>query len=342
MSVLKHTIYKISCCVLIGYWICCFNSFAQPQRKEYKICFYNVENFFDCVDDTLTEDNDFTPLGAYHWSRKKFDKKKADIAKTLLAIGQSDPPAIVGLCEIENSYVLNALCKDSPLRSYGYRFIHHDSKDRRGVDVAMLYRPDLFYVFNQKNIQINLSVSHEHTRDILYVGGILGTDTLHCFVCHFPSKRGGKQATGFRKEVALTLQKNIDSICRSKDARIIVMGDFNAPPKESYFSLSLEKRQNNEENHLELVNLMHGCKQQGSYFFQGKWEWIDHFIVSKNMLSDQKGLRVKDNSVRAATQKFLLEYNAKHLAFIPFRTYRGPIYHGGISDHLPIVLELIR
>ena len=301
-----------------------------------------MENFFDCIDDTLTNDDDFTPLGAYHWSRKRFDKKKADIAKILLAIGQSDPPVIVGLCEIENARVLNALCKDTPLRPYGYRFVHHDSKDRRGVDVAMLYRPDYFLVFEQKNIPVDLSEPHEYTRDILYVGGLLGTDTLHCFVCHFPSKRGGKQSARFRTEVALTLRKNIDSICNTENTRILIMGDFNASPKESCFLSTSTETQNNGTHHPELVNLMQNLEQQGSYFFQGKWEWIDHFIVSRNMLPHNNGLRLKKKSVRAATLKPLLEYNTKHLSFVPFRTYRGPAYHGGISDHLPIVLELIR
>lgn len=320
-----------------------FTSFdAHAQQRTYKVCFYNVENFFDCVDDSLTHDDDFTPWGVNHWNEKKFNKKKADIAKTFLAIGRGDPPAVIGLCEIENAYVLNALCKDTPLRTYGYRYIHYNSRDRRGIDVALIYRPDCFHVFSQKNLRVNLSEPHEYTRDILYVGGTMGGDTLHCFVCHFPSQRGGKQAEKFREEAAFFLRKNIDSIAQHNQSKVIVMGDFNESPEKSNCLSFLHEKQENGISHLSLVNLMLNKSQQGPYFFKGQWEWIDHFIVSKNMLTPHNGLHLKKHSVRAVRENFLLEYSEKYLSHIPFRTYKGPAYHGGISDHLPIVLELLQ
>ena len=116
------------------------SSFSQPVESTHKIMFYNVENLFHPSDDSLTLDDDFTPTGSYHWTYKKYYRKVAMIGKVIMAAGMGDPPWLVGLAEVENEKVLKDLCYNSPLRKFGYRYVHYDSPDRRGVDVAMLYR----------------------------------------------------------------------------------------------------------------------------------------------------------------------------------------------------------
>jgi hypothetical protein len=160
------------------------------QQAHFRVMFYNVENLFDTFDDTLTRDEEFLPEGDRHWNSNKFYKKLNNIYKVILNVGEWNPPAIVGLCEIENRFVLNQLVYETPLKKFDYKVIHFDSPDRRGIDVGLLYRKDAFrkdtaYVF-PINFPFN---SNSKTRDILYVKGSFGDlDTVHIFINHWPSR----------------------------------------------------------------------------------------------------------------------------------------------------------
>ena len=160
---------------------------GQQDSTMHKIMFYNVENLFHPSDDSLTADEDFTPTGSYHWTYKKYYKKVSMIGKVIVALGEGDPPWLVGLAEIENEQVLKDLCYRSPLRKFGYRYVHYNSPDRRGVDVAMLYRDSYVRVLRSRKIPVIFPFdTFARNRDILYaMVQFPSGDSLHVLVNHF-------------------------------------------------------------------------------------------------------------------------------------------------------------
>ncbi|MBQ0124437.1 MAG: endonuclease [Bacteroidales bacterium] len=270
---------------------------------EVTVMFWNVENYFDPFDDPLKNDDDFTPEGVKHWTWRRFERKRDGIAKTIIstADGFGALPVIVGLAEVENKMVLRQLVDKSPLEGFGYGFIHRESPDKRGIDVALLYRKAAFKVFKVDSLR----VKSFPTRDILYVKGMLASgDTLHAIVVHLPSKLGGEKASGGRRDEALAvLDSCLDSIRTVRpEAKIIVMGDFNDGPES---------------------------RKEGTIKFQGVWETIDRFMVYN--------LNVSEAVYRPY---FLLEEDKTYMGMKPRRTFIGPRYNGGLSDHLPIVLKI--
>jgi hypothetical protein len=293
------------------------------------VIFWNVENFFDPFDDLLTHDDDFTPGGSYSWTWQRFVKKRNDIAKTLIACGNRvdgewEAPCIIGLCEIENFFVLYQLVNDSPLAPLNYGIVHSDSPDPRGIDVALLYRKERFKPLKTRFYPIygDGGIVVE-TRTILYVKGIMDQrDTIHFIVTHWPSKRGGAMAQKHRMAASAILLRVTDSIAGSScGARILVMGDFNDPPNSPPLRRLISGG---------LTNVSPG----NTYKYRGAWECVDQFLVSSSI---RQGL----DYVKVARLPNLLEQDRTHMGDKPRRTYQGPVYKGGISDHLPITLKFI-
>jgi len=293
---------------------------AIPTRaQEYKIAFWNVENLYDTYRDTLILDESFTPQGEHHWTQKRYNKKLNDIFKVIVAMGSPD---VMGLCEIENERVLQDLCMGTPLSRKGYKFIHYDSPERRGVDCALLYNPKKFHPINSTPIHIEPFA----TRDILEVEGVTDKgDTLILFICHMPSKLGGAEADQRRLFCAKILRASMDSLASiHPQATIIAMGDMNTSPQDHVFQGGLGFSCDN------YLNLMANTRaDMGSYCYQGQWEFIDQIIISSQG-------SFKASPGESFQIPIMMEKDEKHLTSIPFRTYRGPIYHGGISDHLPV------
>lgn len=270
---------------------------------EVTVMFWNVENFFDPFDDPLKRDDEFTSTGSRHWTWRRFVRKRDGIAKTIISTSDSygSLPVIVGLAEVENRMVLRQLVEKSPLERFGYGFIHRESPDMRGIDVAMLYRKDAFRVLAVDSLR----VKPFPTRDILYVKGYLAAgDTVHTLVVHLPSKLGGEKSSDWRRDEALAVLKGcLDSIqAVSPESKIIVMGDFNDGPES---------------------------RKEGTIKFQGMWETIDRFMVFN--------LDVTESVYRPS---FLLEEDKTYLGVKPRRTFIGPRYNGGLSDHLPVVVTV--
>lgn len=297
----------------------------QVPAQEYRIAFWNVENLFDTQRDTLIHDEQFTPEGEYHWNKVRYEKKVQDIFKVIVAM---DCPDIMGLCEVENDRVLRDLCMGTPLARQGYRFIHYDSPERRGVDCALIYNPRRFRPIGSRPIRIEAFA----TRDILQVEGITDkNDTLILFICHLPSKLGGAEADQRRLYCARKLRCSMDSATAAHpQATIIAMGDMNTNPHDQTTKEGLGLPCG------EFINLMANPKSgAGSYCYQGQWEYIDQIIIStQGTLSASPGTSFQI--------PIMMEKDEKHLTNIPFRTFRGPVYHGGISDHLPVYTLLRR
>jgi len=316
------------------------------EKKNFKIMCYNVENYFDCVDDSLTDDSEYLPTGMRAWNYTKYQKKQANIGKVITSIGGWEAPALVGLCEIESDKCLFDLTRYSGLRNLRYKYLHHESPDARGVDVALLYQPGQFKPIHDESIRINFpEAPNSKTRDILFASGIIPTgDTLHVFVCHFPSRLGGElESEDRRMYVASVVRNKVDSIfSANKHPNIVIMGDFNDyPTNKSLLEVLRAKPITDSISAQGLYNLMYNLHTEGkgSNKHLGEWGALDQMIVSGNLLNPGQGFFTMQGDAHFFDADFLLEDDKTFLGKQPFRTYMGMKYQDGFSDHLPIYAD---
>ena len=292
----------------------------------------NCENLFDVIDDSLKQDEQFTPEGAYHWTRSRYWKKVNHIGQEIIACGeQADGtfsiPDLVALCEIENDSVLHDLTRHSVLRNANYEYVVTDSPDERGIDVGLLYSPLTFCYIRSYPIRVKPLKNMKPTRDILYVeGAVASGDTLHVFVVHSPSRSGGEIETRpNRATVTARLASSVDSIrALNPNANIVVAGDFN----DAHDGRSMGVLYN-----AGLVSLSKDAKgrngAEGSYKYRGEWETIDHVLLSEALAA---GAECHINDA-----PFLLCEDENFGGVRPFRNYLTVKWQNGFSDHLPLV-----
>ena len=292
------------------------------------VMFWNVENFFDHMDQGTGEsDKEFSSYGARHWTKRKFQAKCDDIAKSVLWIGdQYDRmPDIIGLAEVENRGVLWKLLNNTLLRKYDYKIVHFDSGDRRGIDVALLYRGTVFRKSSHSLTVPVVNGVEMTTRDMLQVclEDIMG-QKINMIVCHHPSKYGGVKESSSRRNAAMLALKGLCDSLEVADygVPIVAMGDFNDTPDGEQFRL-LDGVLVNESEYLFVEGY-------GTIRYQGVWELIDMFMVSAELESRSE--------MDILQIPFLMTYEKKYPGMKPLRTYSGPRYVGGVSDHCPIVL----
>ncbi len=318
-----------------------FSLKSEKNTSKIKIVFYNVENLFDTFDDTLKNDNEFLPNSIKKWTIDRYNNKINNIYKVIVAIGGWEPPAIIGLCEIENKYVLNSLVNNTPLNKYDYDIIHYESPDNRGIDVGCIYLKNAFKPIYSYPVEINFPGSpRSKTRDILYIKGILNKiDTLHLFINHWPSRMGGQGKTEKKRiYVAEVLKSKTDSIFSiNPKSNIVIMGDFNDEKDDksiAEFLIGGDSKQ--------LIPMIGNSddKNSGTIKYKGSWSIFDQIIISENILNKQNPIQCNINDAVIFKPDFLLHEDDKHTGYEPFRTYSGSKYFGGFSDHLPVVLEL--
>lgn len=304
------------------------------EAQEYTAAWWNVENLFDTRDDPGTNDDDFTPEGSYHWTRRKLQAKLQGIAKTLVMM---DLPDVVGLAEVENKYVLRELCNGTPLRQAGYRYVHHDSPDRRGIDVALIYRQDRFRVLRDSVVNVSDSTEDFYTRDLLVVEGVTDKGDTLCFVLnHWPSKKGGEEAEGRRVAIAGRLRSIMNELrAKYPQGAVVAMGDMNSTAEERPMSEGMAFG-DDSINADGIRNLtMRLPAGWGSHKYQGQWDYIDQVLLHAGegwMVGDLKLMRYDH----------LLKEEARLPGVRPRRTNQGTRYEGGLSDHLPLRLRLKR
>ena len=298
----------------------------RAQENEKKLAmFWNLENFFDWTDQGTGEsDAEFSSYGKRHWTRKRFYTKCDAVSKTIFHIGDlyGKLPDVIGFAEIENRGVLEKLCSSTLLRKCGYKIIHFDSSDRRGIDVALLYRTTFYNHLSTSLRAPETDGKKLQTRDMLHVSlKDLQTDEIYDYiVCHHPSKFGGEESSIPKRLAAMTALKEM---CDSLGNRnIIVMGDFNDVPSAAQFDM-LDNILVNKSDSLHAAG-------RGTIRYEGKWDLIDMFLVSSNI----EGHSVMD----IPEVSFLMTRESRHAGEKPLRTYSGPRYIGGVSDHLPVVL----
>lgn len=303
---------------------------CAAAEASAQVVFWNVENFFDTRDEPDKADEDFTPSGIYHWNGKRYEAKRNYIAKGLIATADSlgGAPAVIALAEVENGRVLRDLVEKTALAKTGWKIVHRESPDARGIDVALLYDPAKMRLEGAEF----LTVEGFATREILYCKLRPAADSaaaqLHLFVNHWPSKRGGAATSDSRRNaVSQLLSARVDSLLADEpSARILLVGDFNdTPDGESLTALC---------DNAGLINMALPLWRQGrgSIRYKGKWELIDQAIVSRSLAGEGVSFSIFDPA-------FLQEPDKAFLGLKPKRTFIGPRYNGGVSDHLPVLVR---
>ncbi|MCE2613404.1 endonuclease/exonuclease/phosphatase family protein [Flavobacteriaceae bacterium D16] len=328
--------------------------FQKESKFHYSvrtIAFYNLENLFDTSNDSLTFDDARTPKGKDRWTIKRYQHKIGNLARVISLLGQetSGPgPDIIGLCELENTQVIRDLFSHGQLKEQDYRFIHYDSPDERGIDVALAYRLRSFVPFSHKSHRLLLENEdgfRDYTRDILVVGGMLNEDELYILVNHWPSRSGGESRSSRLREEAAQLNKRVlDSIRKiSPNSRIIVMGDFNDNPVNRSIKHILKGKASRAElMEDELFNPMEKLynKGIGSLGYKDQWHLFDQILLSPNLVDQESGHYF---FWRAGifNPSFLVTSEGPYTGY-PKRTYASGIYQGGFSDHFPVFIYLLK
>lgn len=316
----------------------------MPDPDRQIVAFYNLENFFDTLDDPVKDDNDFMPGSFRDWSEQRYLEKLENITSSISSIDQNRVPAIIGVAEIENKTVLTDLIYQ-PVFKRAYDFIHYESPDKRGIDVALLYDRNIFTVLSHEKVKVVLDADENFTtRDILYVKGAFdGDDVVHFFVNHWPSRREGTRKTMPRRIAAAQglSNKALDILRSDSMAKIVIMGDFNDLPVSKSISryLNSKSKQNLRKNEFYNLAFIPHSKKLGSVFAKGRWLMFDQIMISKGMMKAQ-GYKIKSSRLTVHIDKKLLFYDKKRAIYRPNRSYSGKKYHGGFSDHLPVYVTM--
>ena len=329
--------------------------FVAPSADTLQVMFWNVENFFDWRNDSTTvSDVEFSAAGERHWTWKRFQAKANAFAKALFWVEAETGrlPDIIGLEEVENAFVLRQVLQKTALRKLDYKYVHYDSPDRRGIDVALLYRTSRLDLLDSKPCHLFSADTVMATRDILLCEFQRDSAKVAVLVNHHPSKYGGAAESEPRRRIAVErLRFLADSLAAIGIDRIIAGGDFNDTPDNPVFGL-LEPAL--APMHMDLFR-----RGLGTIKFDGKWDLIDHIYVSPALLDAPMSAPASDSSLGVTGRQedtvgapsararmrilripFLLTRDTVHSGEKPLRTYTGPRHTGGVSDHLPVLLEV--
>lgn len=321
-------------------------AFSQIDTGQFCIAFYNVENFFDPHNDSLKNDDSYTPEGLNRWTYSKMIHKRNQIAKVILAMNGWSPPDMIGFAEVENAKMMKDLCTQTGLKKYNYHYIHYDSPDIRGIEVAFIYRIDRVTILESHAIPIIFSFdTNAKNRDILYVKvQINNGDSIHLFMNHWTSRFGGYGATIVKRNFyASILRQKVDAILEQEpNAAIVIMGDFNDySTDESLYHILKATEQNQGDK--KLINLMlkyKSLKNIGTHKYEEFWGCLDQIIVSKRFLNKESTLQIIPEEDNIFQSELIVIPDEKYGGVKPLRTYEGAKYKGGFSDHLPVFVHI--
>jgi hypothetical protein len=346
---------KIKTSLLIVLILTITTVFSQ-EKKAYKVntvAFYNLENLFDTENDPLTYDDDRTPDGKDHWTEEIYQDKLKNMAKVMAEIGaevSGSAPTIIGVCETENRKVLEDLVNQETLVEQDYGIIQFDSPDRRGIDVALLYKKKLFTPTHYKAKELliyddNDKSKRVFTRDQLVVSGMLDGEKIHLIVNHWPSRSGGEKRSRSKRIKAAKLNRQIIDSIFSDDpyAKIITMGDFNDDPANPSVKDHLNaKRKANNLDIKELYNPMEDLAKQGygSLAYRDSWNLFDQIIISTELTKkDFSSYRFYQAGIYNKT--YLVNAHGRYKGY-PYRSFASGSYTGGYSDHFPVYIYLVK
>jgi hypothetical protein len=346
----KHYFLPFAIFLLIFLGCCPDHAISQGKKgNSITIAFYNLENLYDTIDDPLTDDTEFTPSGPGKWDSKRYYEKLSHLAKVISLIGEEGViggPAMIGLAEVENKQVIEDLINTPPLDKMGYRIVHYDSPDKRGIDVAFLYQPKFFRYKESKTFPLKIPGNDDfYTRDILQVSGTVKGQPLYILVNHWPSRSKGQKETAPLRDAAADLclasVRNIQAM--HPDAGIIIMGDLNDDPVDESVMNHLSVKTSSD--HLTTSDLYDPMWKlfkdgKGSLEYKGIWNLFDQIIISSALMNNNRhGYYFSKADV--FKRDWLVETGGKYDGY-PFRSYAGTNYLGGYSDHLPVYIYLDR
>ena len=331
--------------------------YSFSQQREYKIktiAFYNLENLFDTIDNPDKKD-EYSPI--LQMKSEKMDayiQKIENAAKVISRIGKEKTkksPSIIGVCEIENSAVLDDLLNNNHLKNEGYNYVHVDSPDWRGIDVALIYKESDFSVSDFKTYELKAWNSEGYrvkTRSQLLVSGYLDNELIHIIVNHWPSQRGGAKKSEYLrvKSAELNLKIIEDIYFEEPKAKIITLGDFNDNPDAKSVKKVLSSKENKKKaKEGELYNPFANMYKRGfgSLGFRDNINLFDQIILTSNFLSEA----AKDyNSYRfyksgIYNPNYLTTRKGRYKGY-PFRSWSNGKFTGGYSDHYPVYVYLIQ
>ena len=323
--------------ILFALYISLFTTHATAQQS-CGVLFYNLENLFDTTDDPDTDDQDMHPLSDKAWDEERYRRKLTDISQVIGAFAQQHSyPAIIGVAEVENRGVLEDLVKVEELQPARYDICHFDSPDRRGIDVAMLFRPDIFHLKGCKAIATTYP---KYTRDILTAWGTMNEEEIFIAVVHWPSRTSGvKSSEPKRMSCAKQLRSIIDSVQRHTPAtKIIIMGDMNDNPNNRSIKEVIQVKSQLKNIATNDLYTPFAKIKGGSSVYDNKLNKYDNIIVSANLLNPS-GIHIRPTEKNQLGATFTLPFMLDTHGY-PLPTYRGTDYMGGVSDHLPIYIIL--
>lgn len=325
---------------------------ATGNDKRYQVfgvAFYNLENFFDTINNNGKYDYEYTENGSKKWDGEKYRNKVHNMAYAISQMTtQSTPmgPAIIGVSEIENITPLQDLVKDPALKDKRLQIVHHDSPDLRGIDVALLYNPRFFRVLNVVNSRVVVDGYPEFkTRDQMCVTGLLAGEKVSVIVNHWPSRSGGQERSNYLREAAAKrVRLTVDSLLRDDPNQgIIIMGDLNDDPFDPSVAevLGAKKDMDDVEEPSDLYNPWWETldKGIGSLAYRGQWNLFDQIIMSQYFLGDRSRLTFFKNEV--LNFDFLKTSEGDRKGY-PLRTHASGVYLNGYSDHFPTEIFLVK
>ncbi|MGQ1947605.1 endonuclease/exonuclease/phosphatase family protein [Geofilum sp. OHC36d9] len=324
---------------------------AAQQLKAEIVAFYNLENLFDTIDSPNVRDTEFTPQGSKKWTSARYKEKINNVAKAISMLGTPENlagPAVIGLSEMENHAVLDDLIHSDYLKPLNYAIVHFDSPDKRGIDVALLYRTNHFKVTSTRSVPLIINGDdgkRVYTRDQLVVSGILDGEPMSFIVNHWPSRYGGEaRSRGLRMAAARLTRSLVDSICViNEDAKVIVMGDLNDNPSNESVRVNLNT--GFDKNNLKAEQLFNATEVlfrqgKGSLPYRGKWDMFDQLIMTPALV-DKNNKGYCFHSVRVFYDPMLVQQEGEYKGYA-LRTYVGNNYMGGYSDHFPVYVLLVK
>ena len=347
-KVMKKQLFVLACVFILS-----TSAFAQKKFSVYAIGFYNQENLFDCVHDEGKNDYDFTPNGSYHWNEMKYSHKIRNMSTVLAEMGTDVLPnvgcAVIGLAEVENDHVMHDLISQPALAASGYKYVHIEGPDHRGIDCALLYNPKFFTVNDSKLVPYVYDFPQDSTRatrGFLTVSGTLAGEHVTVIVCHLPSRGAGSY---YRELGGKQIKVLKDSLLRQDPkVKVLVMGDMNDDPtnKSMYECLSA-KPEISEVGPDDMYNPWYNIlvkEGTGTLQYQGKWNLFDQIIMTPNLLNkngekDYSDLKFWKNQI--FRRDYLFQEAGKYKGNTK-RTTAGGVWLDGYSDHLPVVAYFVK
>jgi len=319
----------------------------QAQDSLY-VGWYNLENAFDTIDNPNMPggngDDEYIPESESKWTADRYDLKLRNLASVINKMNNGQGPDILGVCEVENQYVLIDLI-NKYLNNKNYRIVYKESQDVRSIDVALIYRSDKIDWDMMSAYSITLPDGYL-TRDVISVKFLKNRKPLYVLMNHWPSKRGGSEKSEPNRIIAAERTKDAvaDIYLKDKNADIMLLGDFNDNPDEPALAktlgaVSIAEVGKIKSDYWNLVIPIWNPEKTGSYNYNSKWDMIDNIIVTNGML-DNSGFSVIPKTMEIISSPEMIEQTGKY-AGSPFRTYAGKKFLGGFSDHFPIGVRIL-